>query len=110
MKLVAAGLLIAVIGSATSARADGIQDAIGALSTILQVKGGGLAPIYPSCPKSNNDDWFYISSAVFVPISQRDSAVLINTGMCNGGNGSANISSSTEVGCRASLPMPPYKI
>ena len=41
-----------------------------------------------SCPKSNNDNWEYVGSAVFVPISQTDSAVVVNTGQCDGGNGS----------------------
>lgn len=52
------------------------------------MSGGGLAPLQASCPKSNNDEWQYVSSALFVPISQSDSAVLVNAGSCAGGNGS----------------------
>jgi hypothetical protein len=88
MKLAAAGLFIAVMGAAGTAHADSLQSAFAAVSNSLKPHGGGLAPLYAACPKSNNDDWQYIGSAVFVPISQTDSAVLVNTGWCNGGNGS----------------------
>jgi hypothetical protein len=87
MKLAATGLLIAVMGAAGMAHADGLEGAIAAVSIRLQVQGGGLAPLYASCPKSKNDGWLFMTSAVFVPMTQTDSAVLVNTGMCNGGNG-----------------------
>jgi hypothetical protein len=85
MKLAAAGLLIAAVGLSGTAHADGLQAAFTAVSTSFQPHGGGLAPLYTACPKSNNDNWQYLGSAVFVAIGQTDSAVLVNTGWCNGG-------------------------
>jgi hypothetical protein len=76
------------MGAAGPAQADGLQGAITAVSKHLRDHGGGLALLSASCPESNNDEWQYIGSAVFGPISQTDRAVLVNTGRCNGGNGS----------------------
>jgi hypothetical protein len=88
MKLASAAFLAAVAGMASPAHADGLNGAYAAVSTRLQAHGGGLAPLYAACPKTHNDGWEYVGSALFVPISQTDSAVLVNTGSCNGGNGS----------------------
>jgi hypothetical protein len=88
MRIAAAGALAVVLAATCPARPDDLQSASAAVSARLQSKGGGLAPLYASCPKSNNDEWEYVGSALFVPISQTDSAVLINTGRCDGGNGS----------------------
>jgi hypothetical protein len=87
MKLAAVGSLIVLLSAACPAHADGLQSAFGAVAGRLGAHSGGLAPFFTLCPKSNNDEWQFVSSALFVPISQMDSAVLVNTGQCNGGNG-----------------------
>jgi hypothetical protein len=88
MKLAAAGLLVTFMGAASSADADGLQTAYTAVARTLQIRGGGLTPLFGSCPKGIDNRWQYVTSALFVPISQTESAVLVNTGSCNGGNGS----------------------
>jgi hypothetical protein len=88
MKRAAIGSLAILLFACCMARADGVQSAFGAVGERLHTKGGGLAPLVGSCPRSNNDNWEYVGSALFVPISQSDSAVIVNTGQCNGGNGS----------------------
>lgn len=80
--------LALLIASAPLAHADGVQSAFGAVGGQLQAKGAGLAPMLAACPKGHDDDWQYVGSALFVPTSPTDSAVLVNTGQCNGGNGS----------------------
>jgi len=87
MKRAILGSLTLLLASSSLAHADGVQSAFGAVGVRLQSKGGGLAPMLASCPKSNNDNWQYVGSALFVPISPTDSAVLVNTGHCDGGNG-----------------------
>jgi len=88
MKVAVLGSLAILLSASCAAQADGVQSAFGAVGGRLQSKGGGLAPFLASCPKSNNDNWEYVGSALFVPISQTDSAVVVNTGQCDGGNGS----------------------
>ena len=86
MKLAAVGALLIVMSAACSAHADGLQSAYSAVGNMLKFQGGGLAPLYASCPKNAGEHWDYVSSALFVPISQTDNAVLINGGLCDGGN------------------------
>ena len=44
--------------------------------------------VYASCPKANLDGWEYVGSSTVVFINEADAAVLVNVGLCNGGNGS----------------------
>jgi hypothetical protein len=88
MKFAAFAAFAVALGMGGPAFADGLQSAFAAVGSDLQAKGGGLAALNGACPKSNNDEWEYLASALFVPISAADSAVLVNTGRCNGGNGS----------------------
>lgn len=78
----------AIIGLTGAARADGLQSAYGAVGNLLHARGGGLASFYASCPQNADTLWQYVTSALYVPISQNDSAVIINIGHCDGGNGS----------------------
>ncbi len=86
MKVAALAVLTVAVLCAP-ARADGVQAAFGAVGGQLQSHGGGLADFLGSCPKTDNDAWQWVGSAIYVPISPTDSAVVVNTGMCNGGNG-----------------------
>ncbi len=88
MKLTILGSLIILLSTSCFAHADGVQSAFGVVGGRLQSHGGGLAPLLGACPQSNNDNWQYVGSALFVPISATDSAVVVNTGQCDGGNGS----------------------
>jgi hypothetical protein len=87
MKRRALGVFAAIFGLAGSAHADGLQSAYGAVGNLLRGRGGGLASFYASCPQGA-DTWQYVTSALYVPIGQTDSAVIINIGHCDGGNGS----------------------
>lgn len=98
MKFAAFGALSVAIGLSGSAYADGLQKAYSAVGSYLQSRGGGLAPFYASCPKVDNDEWQSVASALVVPLSQTDSAVLVNTSMCNGGNGSGQYLAITQRG------------
>jgi hypothetical protein len=88
MKIAATGAIAFLLTTALSARADGLQNAYAAVAGLLQGQGGGLALLSDSCPKGTDTTVQYLTSAVFVPISQTDSAVVVNTAQCNGGNGS----------------------
>jgi hypothetical protein len=79
--------LALLLASSSFAHADGVQSAFSAVGARLQAQGGGLAPMFASCPKGHDNSWQYVGSALFVPISPTDSAVLVNTGHCDGGNG-----------------------
>jgi hypothetical protein len=87
MKRAAIFSLAILLFACGMAHADGLQSAFTAVGARLQAKGGGLAPLIASCPKGNNDNWEFVSSALFVPTSTADSAVIVNTGQCNRGNG-----------------------
>jgi hypothetical protein len=104
MKIAAVGALAVLLAMACPARPDDLQSASAALSARLQSKGGGLAPPYASCPKSHDDEWEYVGSAIFVPISRTDSAVLINTGRCDGGNGSGQYLVMNQRGVARVIP------
>ena len=88
MKRTIVGSLVILLSSSCVSYADGVQSAFDAVGARLQSQRGGLAPLYAACPKSNNDNWQYVGSALFVPMKPADSAVVVNTGQCNGGNGS----------------------
>lgn len=87
MKGALIGSLIVLLSSACALHADGVQSAFDVVGGRLRSHGGGLAALLDACPKSNNDNWQYVGSALFVPINPTDSAVLVNTGPCDGGNG-----------------------
>lgn len=82
--VVALGILLV---TARAAHADDIQTAYAAVTALLQKDGGGLVSLRSLCPTKNTDPWEYASSAVFVSIDGKDSAVLVNSGQCNLGNG-----------------------
>ncbi len=88
MKFAILAALTIAVGTVGTAQADPLQSAFASVAGNLQSQGGGLAPLYAACPKTNSDGWEYLSSALFVPMTASDSAVLLNTGMCGGGNGS----------------------
>jgi hypothetical protein len=88
MKIAAVGALAILLATAGSARADDVQTATAAVNTLLQKGGGGLVPLHASCPTKNADPWQYVGSSTVVSIDAADRAVLVNTGQCNGGNGS----------------------
>lgn len=87
MRLCAAAAL-AVLLSTVAARADELQKAFDAVSAVLQKDGGGVVRFLSSCPKNNDDPWEYVVSSTIVFINDADRAVLVDTGHCNGGNGS----------------------
>ena len=76
--------------SAGSAQADVLQTAFDALNARLRVDGGGLVLFQASCrrPLDPDDDRQFVTSSTVTFIDKSDQAVLINTGLCNGGNGS----------------------
>ena len=88
MKLWATAAL-AFLLSVAAAHADDLQKAFDAVGATLQKDGGGLVPLYAACPKKNADPWLYVGSSVVVFFSETDRAILVNAGLCNGGNGSA---------------------
>jgi hypothetical protein len=57
MKLAPGALLLLVMGATSSAHADSLQGANGVVGSLLQIRGGGLAPLYASCPKNINNRW-----------------------------------------------------
>jgi hypothetical protein len=87
MKIAFVSSLAILLAVGYSARADSIQTAYAAVSSSLQKDGGGLVPLLSQCPKSNADPWEFATSATVAAINQADSAVLVNTGHCGGGNG-----------------------
>jgi hypothetical protein len=72
------------------AHADVLQTAFDALNARLKTDGGGLVLFQASCrrPLDPDDNRQFVSSSTVVFIDKSDQAVLINTGLCNGGNGS----------------------
>jgi hypothetical protein len=82
-----AGAALLILVSVVAARADDVQTAREAVSSTLQKDGGGLVPFQAACPQKNADPWGFVSSSVVVPIDKANSAVLVNVGMCDGGNG-----------------------
>jgi hypothetical protein len=81
---------LAMLLSVGSAHADMLQTAFDALNGMLKVCGGGLVLYQASChqPLDPNDNREYLGSSTVVFIDKSDQAVLINTGLCNGGNAS----------------------
>jgi clan AA aspartic protease (TIGR02281 family) len=77
---------------AKSILAGDLQNAQNAIGAVLQKDGGGLVANRSSFPSLNlldrsNDGWEYIASTHVVPINGMDNAILIDSTMCNGGNG-----------------------
>ncbi len=65
------------------------QSAIGA---VLQRNTGGLATKRSSCPSRDisdraNDGWEFVTGTQAAPIDETSNAILIDSNMCNGGNG-----------------------
>jgi hypothetical protein len=77
----------AMLVSLVAARADDLQGAHAAISTLLQKDGGGLVGFLAACPKKNSDPWQYVGATTIVAVDETDRGVLVNTGYCNGGNG-----------------------
>lgn len=73
-----------------SAHADVLQTAFDALNARLKTDGGGLVLYQASCrhPLDPDDDREFVASSTVVFINKSDQAVLIDTGLCSGGNGS----------------------
>jgi hypothetical protein len=91
MKIAAIGALAILLATMGSARADDIQTAYLAVNVLLQRSDGGLVSRKSLCPKkhrSTEGRWEFASSATVVSINDSDSAVLVDTGECYGGNGS----------------------
>ena len=82
---------VALLLSAGSAYADVLQTAFDAVNSMLKFQGGGLVLFQSSChhPLDPNDNRQVVGSSTVVFLSRSDQAVLINTGLCNGGNGSS---------------------
>jgi len=72
----------------TAAHADDLQKAFDAISAPLQKDGGNLVTLYSSCPKSIDNPSEFVSSSTIVFLNEADRAVLVDTGQCDGGNGS----------------------
>ena len=72
------------------AHADVLQTAFDLLNARLRINGGGLVLYQASCrhPLDPDDNREFVSSSTVVFADKSDQAVLINTGLCNGGNGS----------------------
>jgi len=73
-------------------RADDMLNAQSSIGAVLRKDGGGLVPNRSSCPGRNlsdriNDGWEYVETTQVVEINGTSNAVLIDSGMCNGGNG-----------------------
>lgn len=81
---------LAVLLSVGSAHADVLQTAFDALNTRLKTDGGGLVLYQASCrhPLDPDDNREFVASSTVVFINKSDQAVLIDTGLCSGGNGS----------------------
>jgi hypothetical protein len=87
MKIAAFGLLT-LVAIAGAARAEDIQNAYAAVNALLQKNGGGLVPRQASCPQGHDNSVEWATSATVVEIGETDRAILIDSGHCNGGNGS----------------------
>ena len=87
MKSVAFGLAF-LVALAGPAHADDIQNAYMAVNALLQKDGGGLVPRRVSCPEGHDNSVEWATSATVVEISETDRAILVDSGHCNGGNGS----------------------
>jgi hypothetical protein len=81
--------VLAILLPMTAARADVLQTAFDALNARLK-SDGGLVLFQASCrhPLDFNDNRQFVGSSTVVFINKSDQAVLIGTGLCNGGNGS----------------------
>jgi predicted aspartyl protease len=72
--------------------ADDVRNAQSSIGAVLRKNGGGLVTNRSSCPGRNlfdraNDGWEWVETTQVVPINGTSNAVLIDSGMCNGGNG-----------------------
>jgi hypothetical protein len=86
MRLWAAAVVLLL--SAGGAGADVLQTAFDAVDTMLKFHGGGLVLFQAACqrPLSPDDNRQFVSSSAVVFINKSDQAVLVDTGLCNGGN------------------------
>ena len=81
---------LAMLLSVGSAHADVLQTAFDALNARLKTDGGGLVLYQASCrhPLDPDDNREFAASSIVVFINKSDQAVLVDTGLCSGGNGS----------------------
>jgi hypothetical protein len=80
---VALAILLATV---SAARADDVQPAYAAVNDLFREEGGGLVSRQALCPKKNNENWGYATSATVAAIDDKDSAVLVDALQCSGGN------------------------
>lgn len=78
-----------ILFSAGAAHADVLQSAFDAVDASLK-SDGGLVPYQGLCrrPLDLEDSRQFVGSSIVVFVDQSDQAVLVNTGRCDGGNGS----------------------
>jgi hypothetical protein len=81
---------VVILLSAGGARADVLQTAFDAVNARLKTSDRGLVLYQASCrhPLDPSDSREYVGSSTVVFIDKSGQAVLINTGLCNGGNAS----------------------
>lgn len=88
LKSAALGALAFIVAMAGAARADDVRSAYAAVNDLLQKEGGGLVSRQASCPQGHDNSVEWATSATIVEINAADRAILVNSGHCNGGNGS----------------------
>jgi uncharacterized protein/predicted aspartyl protease len=89
--------------SAKSVLADDLRNAQNSIGSLLQKNGGGLAANQKGCPSIDisdraNDGWEYVEKTQSVAINETSTAILIDSEMCNGGNGYGQYLVITESG------------
>jgi hypothetical protein len=72
--------------SSTPVLGDDLRRTHAAIGALLQKDGGGLVPLRSACPTKNADPWEYADGSQIVAINDKDSAVLVDTHQCAGGN------------------------
>jgi hypothetical protein len=88
VKIAAVGAVAIIVAMAGSARADDVQSAYAAVNVLLQQEGGGLVARQALCPPGHDNTVEWAASATVVEINETDRAILVDSGHCNGGNGS----------------------
>ena len=78
--------------AAKTVLADDVQNATRSVAAMLRKDGGGLASNQSSCPSKDisnriNNGWEFVVRSQVSVIDEVSNAVLIDSGMCNGGNG-----------------------
>ncbi|HTW53914.1 MAG TPA: hypothetical protein VME45_18640 [Stellaceae bacterium] len=85
-----AAAALAVLLSMVAARADELQKAFDAVNAVLHEDRyhSGLVSLRSACPKREDNPWQFVTSSTVVFINETDRAILVDSGYCNGGNGS----------------------